>query len=263
MKKMTWLILTLTLISTIFLAGCSSEDTASEYTNTLEQYQAEGIIIGTEGTYAPFTYVDENGELTGFDVEIITEIFTRMGIEVTFETSEWDGLIAGLDAGRWNVVANQISVTPEREDKYSFTDPYLTSSAVIITTSDNSDINSMEDLEGKKVAAATGSEYYKMAEEAGAEVVVCDGFAQAIELVKNGQVDATINDSLTYYDFMNKQPDTEVKIAYTSPETTEVAFMLPKGNDELIAEMNATLAEMKDDGTYDEIYNKYFGVPAE
>lgn len=262
MKKFILFILALTFISAIFLAGCSSKNKTSDHANTLEQYQDEGITVGTEGTYAPFTYV-KNGKLEGFDVEIITEVLTRSGIDVSFETSKWDGLIAGLDSDRWDLVANQVSVTPEREAKYSFTDSYLTSSAVIITNEENTDIDEIKDLEGKKVAAATGSEYYNMAARAGAEVVIVDGFAQAIELVINGQVDATINDSITYYDFMNHQSDTPIKIAYTSPETTEVAFVLPKGNDELIDKMNTVLAEMHTDGTYDVIYNKYFGVLTE
>ena len=88
--------------------------------------------IGTEGTYAPFTYHDESGKLTGFDVEIGTAIAQRLGVKPQFVEGKWDGLIAGLDVNRYDAVINEVAVTDARKAKYDFSDPYITSHAALI-----------------------------------------------------------------------------------------------------------------------------------
>ena len=93
-----------------------------------EAIKAAGVIkIGTEGTYAPFTYHDASGKLTGFDVEIAQEVANRLGVKAEFIESKWDGLIAGVDAKRYDLAVSEITITPERQAKYDFSDPYIAS----------------------------------------------------------------------------------------------------------------------------------------
>ena len=118
---------------------------------------AGAIKIGTEGTYAPFTYHDESGKLVGFDVEIGEAIAAKLGVKAEFVEGKWDGLIAGLDANRYDTVINQVGITEARKQKYDFSEPYIASKAVLIVKEDNADIKGFADLKGKKSAPSSSA----------------------------------------------------------------------------------------------------------
>ncbi len=217
------------------------------------------LRIGTEGTYAPFTYHDADNKLVGFDVEIGREVAKRLGVKAKFQEGKWDGLIAGLDADRYDAVINQVGITPERQKKYAFSDPYIASKAVLIVKADNTDIKSFADLKGKKSAQSLTSNFGKLAQKNGAELVGTDGFDQSIQLVLTGRADATINDSLSFYDFKKHKPDAPVKIAAQEENADYSGIIVRKGDDELVAAINKALAEIKADGTYKKISDTYFG----
>ncbi|MDR7007319.1 MULTISPECIES: amino acid ABC transporter substrate-binding protein [Paraburkholderia] len=229
----------------------------------LAQIKSSGVFrIGTEGTYAPFTYHDESGKLTGFDVEVGTQIAQRLGVKPQFIEGKWDGLIAGLDVNRYDAVINEVAVTDARKLKYDFSDPYITSHAALIVRSDNNAIKTFDDLKGKKSANTLTSNFGKIAAAHGAEVIPVQGFNESIDLLTAGRVDATVNDSLSFLDFKKHKPDAKVKIAAldTSPESSDKsAVLIRKGSPELVAAINKALADMKKDGTYAKISQKYFG----
>lgn len=226
----------------------------------LEAIKSSGVFkVGTEGTYAPFTYHDESGKLVGFDVEIAEAIAGKLGVSVEFVEGKWDGLIAGLDAGRYDAVINQVGITEERKGKFAFSDPYIASRAVLIVSEDNADIKGFNDLKGKKAAQSLTSNFAKIAQEAGADVVGTDGFDQSIALVTQGRADATINDSLSFFDFRTKQPAAPVKIVAQEEEASYSGVILRKGDSELVDAINKALKDIDADGTYDRIAKKYFG----
>lgn len=266
MKKTLLLFLSLFLV--LALAACNTQnddekaaDKSDETASLYDQIKEKGeISIGTEGTYAPFTFHDEDGKLTGFDVEVAEEVFKRLGIKPKFVEGKWDGLIAGLDAKRYDLVANEVSINPERQEKYDFSDPYIVSKAVLIVAEGNDTLKSFDDLKGKKSAQSLNSNYYKMAEELGATITPVEGFSQAIDLVTSGRVDAHINDNLSYLDLKKQRPELQTKIAAEEENATQNAFLFRKGSDELIEAVNGALAEMKEDGTYLEISEKWFGT---
>lgn len=229
--------------------------------SALDQIKQAGTLrVGTEGTYAPFTYHDSTGALVGFDVEIGREIAKRIGVEAQFVEGPWDGLIAGIDANRYDVVINQVGITEERQQKYDFSEPYIASKAALVVRGDNADIASFEDLAGKRAAQTLTSNYGKLAQEHGAEIVPTDGFDQSIALVVQGRADATINDSLSFYDFKKQQPDANVKIVATQADADFSGVLLAKGKPELVEAINAALADIKADGTYAALSEKYFGA---
>ncbi|HTM77203.1 MAG TPA: amino acid ABC transporter substrate-binding protein [Devosia sp.] len=227
----------------------------------LDAIKAAGTLrIGTEGTYAPFTFHDASGALVGFDVEIGREIAKRLGVEAEFVEGKWDGLIAGIDANRYDAVINQVGITAERQAKYDFSEPYIASKAVLVVRGDNTDITSFADLAGKKSAQKLTSNFGKLATENGAELVGTDGFDQSIALVIDGRADATINDSLSFYDFAKHKPDANVKIAATQDDADFSGVLIRKGNPELLAAINDALVQIKADGTYAKISDTYFGA---
>lgn len=226
----------------------------------LDQIKAAGVIkIGTEGTYAPFTFHNAENKLVGFDVEIGQAVAEKLGVKAEFVEGKWDGLIAGLDANRYDAVINQVGITEARKQKYDFSDPYIVSKAVLIVKDGNEEIKSFDDLKGKTSAQSLSSNFGKIAEAAGAELVGTDGFDQSIQLVLTGRADATINDSLSFLDFKKQKPDAPVKIAAEKEEADASGIIVRKGDAELVAAINKALADIKADGTYQKIADTYFG----
>jgi cystine transport system substrate-binding protein len=128
----------------------------------LAQIKSAGVFkVGTEGTYAPFTYHAESGKLTGFDVDIASAIAQRLGVKPEFVEGKWDGLIAGLDVNRYDAVINEVSVTDARKAKYDFSTPYITTRAVLIVRTDNTTIKTFDDLKGKKIGQYADQQFWQ------------------------------------------------------------------------------------------------------
>lgn len=265
MKKVSLLFLFALVLGV--LAACSGSqeedpttDDATSSEDVLAKVKDEGtLVIGTEGTYPPFTFHDASGELTGFDVEIAREVASRLGVKAEFLETQWDAMFAGLDAGRFDMVANQVGINSDRQESYEFSDPYITSTAVLVVAEDNTEIESFEDLKGKLSAQSLTSNYGATATSFGAELEGVEGFNQAIELLNSGRVDATVNDNLTVLDFMKQRPDAKVKVVDKSEDAAQSALLFRKGSGALVDEASKALADMIDDGTYDKISEKWFG----
>ena len=215
-----------------------------------------------EGTWAPWTYHDENDELVGFDVEVGRQIAEALGVEATFVEGEWDGLLAGLDAGRYDIMINGVDVTEERAQAYDFSEPYAYNRTAVIVNGDSTDITSMEDLDGKRTANTISSAYAEVAESYGAEVTGVDDLNQTFELLLSGRIDATLNAEVTYYDYMEAHPEANIKIACLAPEATQVAIPFRKGEEtaSLREAVNQALADMRESGALSELSEKYFGT---
>lgn len=249
------------------LSGCGSASTGAggsapaggSDTSLSDVNSAGELKIGTEGTYKPFSFhANGSGELTGYDVEIITAVAGKLGVKPTFQETQFDAIFAGLDAKRFDVVANQVSITDERKAKYDFSAPYTVSTGVIVTKSDNAAINSFDSLRGKTTAQSLTSNWYKLAQQSGANVQAVEGWAQAITLLKQGRVDATINDKLTYLDHQKTARDDSIKIAAETTDKSLSAFAFRKGSSSLIEAVDAALTELQADGTLQKISEKYF-----
>jgi L-cystine transport system substrate-binding protein len=249
-------------LSKVLLAGVAlAAFSAPTFAQTaLDEVREAGVLrIGTEGTYAPFTFHDDTGALTGFDVEIGRAIAEHIGVEPEFVEGPWDGLIAGIDANRYDVVINQVGINEERQANYDFSEPYIASRAALVVREDNTEIESFEDLEGHTAAQSLTSNFGALAESYGAELVGTEGFDQSIALVIQGRADATINDSLSFLDFATQQPDAPVRVVATQEDADYSGVILAQDKPELLAAINEALAAIQEDGTYAEISERYFG----
>lgn len=260
MKKLALSLMMLLFVLVVAACG-TNQDESNENSTDQEQGDAkiEKLTVGTEGTYAPFTFHNEEGELTGYDVEVIKEVAKRMGAEVEFMETQWDSMFAGLNSKRFDLIANQVGINEDRLANYDFSTPYTYSSSVIVTPTKTTDITSFEDLKGKKSAQSLTSNYGAIAEENGAELVGVEGLAQSIQLIKQGRADVTVNDKLAVLDYMKNQNDKDVKIVAESDDVSEMAFTFNKGNEELVEAVNEQLAAMKEDGTLTKISQEWFG----
>lgn len=247
--------------STADTAGTETTETAGG--DLLSEIQAKGTItVAMEGTWAPWTYHDEDDNLVGYDVEVATKIAEKLGVEPQFIEGEWDGLLAGLDAGRYDIMVNGVDITPERAEKYDFSTPYAFNRTAVITTKDNDSINTLEDLNGKNTANTISSTYAQLAEQYGATVTGVDDLNQTFELLLSGRIDATLNAEMTYYDYMKEHPDANAKIAVLTDDANEVAIPMRKGDETatLRTAIDAAIDELRADGTLKELSEKYFGT---
>ena len=250
----------------VTLVGCATasgggSDSKGESDSALDRVTEAGVlVVGTEGTYKPYSYHEGGaGDLTGYDVEVVTAVAEKLDLDVKFEETQWDGIFAGLEAGRFDVIANQVSINEDREEKYTLSEPYTISPGVLIVAKDNTDITSLDDLEGKTTAQSNTSNWYGIAEEAGATVEAVEGWAQAVELLEQGRIDATVNDKLVYLDYLKTKPDAGIKVVAETEEASRSAFAFKKGSDDLAEAINEALAELSEDGTLTELSEKYFG----
>ncbi|MGM9988605.1 MAG: amino acid ABC transporter substrate-binding protein [Bacillaceae bacterium] len=263
MKKLMLFVSSL-LLSTSVLVGCSgkSESTPKkESKDMLTTIKETGVLkVGTEGTYPPFTFHDKSGKLTGFDVEIVEEIAKRLNVKVEFVETQWDSLFAGLDAKRFDMIANQVGIREDRIAKYDFSKAYISSPAALVTLKGNKNINSFKDLKGKKTAQSLTSNYADQAKSLGAEIVGVEGLSQAIGLLKSNRAEATINDRLSILDYLKTSGDKEIQIVEIANEKAESGLLFRKNSGAIVEEVNKALDAMVKDGTYAKISEKWFGV---
>ena len=222
---------------------------------------ASQIVFATEGTYKPFSYhANGAGALTGYDVDVATAVAAKLGVKAKFEETQFDSIFAGLEAKRFDAVANQVTINPDRQKKYDFSTPYTVSQGVIVTKDGNTDIKSFADLKGKTTAQSLTSNWYTLATQSGANVQAVEGWAQSVSLLKDGRVDAIVNDKLTFLDYQVTNPNSGLKVAATTKESSDSAFAFRKGSTALTAAVDAALKDLAADGTLKKLSEKYFGA---
>ena len=231
--------------------------------NSDEPVRSAGVLrVGTEGVYAPFSYHDPvTGQLTGYDVDVARAVGERLGVPVEFVETPWDSIFAALEANRFDVVANQVTITPERQQLYDLSDPYAIGEGVIVTRADDDSITSLDDLRGRTAAQSTTSNWAQVARDAGARVEAVEGLTQAMALLSQGRVDVVVNDSLSIYAYLAETNDSAVKIAANTGEKSEQGFAARK-NSGMLPELNRAIEELKADGTLAEISQKYLRANA-
>lgn len=260
--------LTITLVAS--LTGCgntqseaanTTETTTEASTDLYDEIIARGVIrVGTEGTYAPNTYHDENDNLVGFDVEVAAVIAKYIGVEVEYVETEWASIFASLDAGTIDIIVNEVGYNDERAQKYDFSKPYSFVQKAILVRGDNEDIASLDDIAGKVAANESTSLLGALALEKGAELDPVNEMAQSISEVINGRADLTLNYLTAFNDYTKEHPEADVKVIVAGdPEPTSYIPVL-KGNDKLVAAIDEALDQARESGELSEISIKYYGI---
>jgi len=252
----------LSLLLIFALLCCVSLAAAEQQNDLLNQIQARGVLrIATEGAWKPWTYHDENDVLTGFDIEIAQLVADGLGVKAEFYEAAWDSLLAGVKAGRFDIVCNGVDYTETRAQSYAFSDPYVYTEIVLVVRGDNEDIHSFEDLAGRLTSNSPNSTYAERAEKAGANVLYVDKLDETLAMVLQGRAEATINAKGSVEDYLSEHPDANLKIVLTVPGDP-VCIPADKSaeTDTLVAAINEILAAARENGTLRELSLKYFGV---
>lgn len=225
--------------------------------------QASGPIrVGMSGGYRPFTFV-ENNELQGFEVDFMNAVGEELGRPVEFVTMSFSGLIGALQSGRIDTVANQITITPEREAAFVFSQPYVIDGAQVVVREGNTEINGVEDLPGHSVAVNLGSNFEELLRElpTAAEIDIRTYESNIEQDVALGRVDAFVMDRVSTATVIR---DSGLPLQQAGPPFSEIRNALPFRDDEegraLRDEVDAAITALREDGTLAAISGTWFGT---
>lgn len=229
------------------------------------------VRIGTEGAYPPFNYIDEKGELVGFDVDIARALCAEANFECTFVVQDWDGIIPGLQANKYDAIIASMSITPKRMEVVDFTQKYYNTPArFVVVKGEEFDITEGSGLEGLRVGVqgATTHEDFVRAKWPKAEVVTYGTQEEANADLISGRVDLTMADSVQLQEGFLKTEQGDCCEFY-GPSFNDPVYhgegagiAIRKGEPELVEAFNAAIVKIREDGTYKTINDKYFEFDA-
>ncbi|MBB6451951.1 glutamine transport system substrate-binding protein [Salirhabdus euzebyi] len=244
------------LLSVAMLAACgTSDDSSGDGGNDGETY-----TVATDSNFQPFEYLNpETNELEGFDIDLMKEIAKEAGFNVEFETMEFDGLLGSMRTGKHDIGIAGISITDERKEEMSFSDKYYDSGLILAVPVD-SDIESIDDIDGHKVGARQGStsESY-LQDNTNAEVSAFPEIVTAYMDLQAGRLDAVLYDLPNVQFYIKEKGEGELKTVGDILEGQPYGIAFPKDS-ELVEPVNEALATLKENGKYAEIYEKWFGT---
>ncbi len=227
-----------------------------------EAGQAKPLRVALTGKYPPFSFYDKSGNLAGFDVDVSREIAKRLDRPVNIITTEWDGILAGLLADKYDAIIGSMAVTPERKKAVKFSKPYYQSGAQLFIHRDNpSKVYSIKECNGKKVAAVLGETYQRFLEDnfPGIEVVTLKSSVEIFELLENKRITGFVTDKLVGAWQIKSAGRPFVPVG-PMLYAEDIAIPVKKQDTKLLAQINEALAEMHQDGTMEKIHDKYFGL---
>ena len=271
-RKILSLILTGVLVVGA-LTGCGSgsgSETANTSNPTDSGSQAETVQVGTMGTYSPYSFEDESGKLTGYDLEVLRKVEeVDPSLHFEFVAGAWESLFVGLDADKFQMLANQITSNEERQEKYYLTEnTYYNCVAQLIVKKGRTDINSLEDLKGKKIGLTVGDSFTLLVEKWNEEhdnILTIEYYSEDITTIlqdiANGRVDATVNDPAVAVDKAETQ-GLEVQPAgeRLSSDPTYFIFKKDEKGKELRDKVDAALAKLIADGELSKLSKEWFGA---
>jgi len=255
----------LSAVSLLFLTACQSQNAAedeSSATSSSEQ-NAEVLKFGITGGYPPSNYHDEDTEeLVGYEVDMAKELVKDLdgNVKAEFVEMSFDSILESLDTDRIDVAMHSLSKTPERAEKYDFTVPYFDKVWGVIVAED-SDIETLDDLDGKRAAQSVSTSTGQEAEKLGAELVPIDTVDEAVKLIMDDRADFYLGSDVGQQDYLDKQPEPlPVRVLDETVQDVPASLVVPKGSDELREELNESIIENTEDGTLAKIYDKYLGM---
>ncbi len=244
------------------LIGASFTAMAAHADDLLDQVKQRGTLrIGLEGTFPPFNSKAPSGELVGYDVDIAKAVAARLGVKPEFVTTEWSGIIAGLQANKFDVIVNQVGITDARKQVLDFSPAYTYSAAQLIQRKDDTrQFKSLDDLKGKKLGVGLGTNYMDMAKSVpGIDVKTYPGAPEYLRDLAAGRLDAALNDRLMLA-YLMKNSQLPLRTGATLGAGNPSGIPFRKGNPKFAKAIDDAMAQLEADGTFSKISDKWFGV---
>jgi polar amino acid transport system substrate-binding protein len=247
MKNKTLIIL---LAFSLVILGCKKENSE--------------LKVGTDASFPPFEFFEGGEKLVGFDIDLLDEIAKRAGYKLKYEDMKFGGLIPALTSGNLDVLISTITITEERKQNVAFTDPYYKAGALIAVSANNEDINSLDDLAGKRVGVKIGTTHSNLAKSiAGAIVTDFDDTEEILLSLTTDKIDAIINDAPMLQYWVATKAKGQAKVVGELINAEDWGIVLRKEDAKIVEKFNKALAEIRKDGTYNKIYDKWFGSDIE
>ena len=263
---MTKTFASLIAMTALALVGCSnSQDNAGTNAESIDTAANKDDVlrVATEGAYAPFNYTNADGSLGGFDVDMANAICEEMRVTCEIVAQDWDGIIPGLKAGKYDAIVAAMSVTPERAQQVSFTDPYFSNTLVFLAKKDSSfDPSNPDDINTNAIAAqrSTISSQWLEGEYPQANMRLYDTLSNAFLDLGSGRVDAMVSDKLPAIEWLSSESGSSYVLKGDEIDIKDNFAIAVRPGDELEGKINQALANIKADGTYDALNDKYFSV---
>lgn len=262
-SKSKWALLSIALSGLMLTACNSSNDTATEteQATTDSNSSAETLRIATESSYKPLSYTDAQGELVGFEIDLMKALCDQMKTECDISSQEWDGLIPGLQAKKFDAIIAGMSITPERQQKVDFTDPYLSNGLILVAKKDEN-VSVDDDFSNVPVGAqrATIAAEYIEETHPDAEVKLYDTQENAYLDLTSGRIKALFSDKVTAANWlMSEEGQAFEQKGDEFKSDDEMGIAVRKG-DAVVDKFNTALAALKESGKYDELAAPYFGT---
>jgi polar amino acid transport system substrate-binding protein len=226
---------------------------------------AKVYVVGTDAAYAPFESQNEKGEIVGFDIDVVTAVAKKAGIEVKFVNTPWEGIFNTLQQGDRDLLVSAVTITEERKQSNDFSNPYFDAQQLIAVKA-NSKISKFDDLKKLKVGVQTGTTgdevVSKLQGKTSANIKRFESTPLALKELEAGGVDAVVADNGVIINYVANNAASKFKtVADKAFAPEQYGIVVKKGNTDLLGTLNKGLADIKADGTYDQIYAKYFGAP--
>lgn len=262
-KKLGIFVLALCIF--IIIAGCGNKTKTEENGGTegASAPSTKEYIVATDANYAPFESMTTSNEFVGFDIEIMKAVADKAGIKIKLINTPWDGMFATIANGDRDILISAITITDERKKEMDFSDPYFEANQLIAVKQDST-VAKFEDLKDKVVGVQTGTTgdiiVMKLLGDDSTKIKRFDTTPLALKELENGGVNAVVADNGVVDNYVQNNSDQGFKtVTDAAFEKENYGIVVKKGNQELLDKINEGLKIIKEDGTYDEIYKKFFG----
>ena len=264
-QKAVWTLAAVAAAFTLAACGGGSKTETAAASADGGAAAAKTYVVATDATYAPFEYT-EAGEVLGFSKDILEAVGNKEGLQFKFVNTPWEGIFATLGKGDADVVSSSVTITDERKQSMDFSDPYFEATQMIVTGTKGSDVKSFADLAKRTVSVQNGTTgdlvMQKLQGKDSTNIKRFESMPLALKELVSGGVDASVGDNGVVQNFVNSNPGTKLNtLVDPSFEKEFYGFAVKKGrDDDLLKKINAGIAAIKADGTYDKIYAKWFSA---
>ena len=259
MRKL-WVLFTIVMILAMVVTGCGEKATP-EAEVPADKPVSKGIVIATDATFPPMEFVDDAKDIVGFDIDLMNAIAAKMGLDVEFKNTAWDGIFAGLESGSYDAILSAVTITDERKAKYDFSDPYINAGQVVVVLAGEMGIQGADDLSGKTAGTQIGTTgSFAVQKIDGATLKEYDTIDMAVLDLLAGNIDAVVVDTPVAADYVVASDQFKGKLKIVGEPFTDEHYglVVAKGKSgELVAAFNQGLKAVKADGTYEKLYAKW------
>lgn len=266
-KRSAWVLAAVLLVAALVVVGCQRQQAQqpaqpAQPAGKVPDLGGKVIRVATDATYPPFEMLDKDKNIIGYDIDLVNQICALANCKAEFKSTAWEGIFPALQKGDYDAVASGVTITDERKKTMDFSDAYIEVGQVLLVRADETRIKGLNDMADKSVAVQKGTTNDETATTFQKEGKIKDikrfpTFDLAVKSLLNKDVDAVVIDNTAASGYMGTNPD-KLKVAGEKFTSEGLGVVLRKGDTALVTAFNAALKVLKENGTLDKLYQKWF-----